>query len=541
MPQRVYSQISQVWSAEQLKTEQPASIYLTWTGRDVADGFVVDLPATVSLLKANLVRIDRQTEILLDVRFTNGHYVLSTSMPITGAHTLIVQVRGDREISRDRWTITPFRNMIRGNQKTAQTLEIWRTEREFRVSRSTSSNRVRALVLESATSRPVEVRRSVLPSLHPNAAFSLSFWIKTVDVGGIVFSTWNGREQNAYPLEVQIDKRGDLVFYRGQQGFHQSLFTPRPIADGQWHHIALVNQPNAKAYLALDGVFVDSLSNTNVPNTFSNRASLSIGNRLENPVQGFQGWLQEIQFWSRARSENAIRSTMRQPIVGSNDAMTRLNFDQQPAADLVASWPNEVKRLPSDLMLRYPIQDFNVTPRRNNVNIVWRVQGEDTRQFIIERSLTGQDFEPVGTLNGLEGNSSDMWRSYSFNDTSLSNGVEVLYYRIRQIFADHTERYSGMIKVGLGDAEPAVAELIGNSPNPFNPQTRISYQLQKPQYVEISVWNLTGNQIVMLVHEELGAGIHYIDFNASDLPSGIYLVRMQTALNTQTLKITLEK
>lgn len=536
----VSAQFAQIWSSDQLRIEQSANLYLTWQGRESVDGFVLELPTSVSFQKAVLVRTDRQAEIPLQARFSNGRYVLSADLPIRGSHTLILQVRADRETSRDQWILTPYKQASKSAQTSPQLMYGARVERTFRTSRSSYSSRTRALALETALIRPIEVRRSVLPSLNPNSAFTLSFWLKTTDLGGVLFSTWNGKEQNAYPLEIQMDKQGQLVFYRGQQGLHQSLFTKKPIADGQWHHVAVVNQPNQKAYLAIDGVWVDSLSNATVPNTFANRGTLTIGNRAENATQGFKGYVQDVQFWNRARSESAIRSTMKQPIVGSTDAMTRLTFDQQPDHNLITYWSPEAKRVPSDLVLRYPIQDFNVAPRHRNVYISWRVQGEDTRQFMIERSFDGQTFEAIGAIDGVLSDHADIWRSYSFNDTGIESG-EVLYYRVRQVFEDRSERYSGIIKVGRGEFEVQPAELIGNSPNPFNPQTRISYQLQKVQMVEISVWNLRGTRVSTLVQEEQNAGIHYIDFNASDLPSGIYLVRMQTPFNTQTLKITLEK
>ncbi|HMT11269.1 MAG TPA: T9SS type A sorting domain-containing protein [Ignavibacteria bacterium] len=57
----------------------------------------------------------------------------------------------------------------------------------------------------------------------------------------------------------------------------------------------------------------------------------------------------------------------------------------------------------------------------------------------------------------------------------------------------------------------------------------------------LKVYDVTGNEVAVLVNEELSAGKYNVDFNASNLASGTYFYRLQTAGFTQTKKLTMIK
>ncbi len=69
-------------------------------------------------------------------------------------------------------------------------------------------------------------------------------------------------------------------------------------------------------------------------------------------------------------------------------------------------------------------------------------------------------------------------------------------------------------------------QLKQNYPNPFNPTTNISYQLLKGGNVKINVYNVLGELVRELLDEYKDAGSYTIQFNASKLPSGIYLYKI---------------
>lgn len=84
-------------------------------------------------------------------------------------------------------------------------------------------------------------------------------------------------------------------------------------------------------------------------------------------------------------------------------------------------------------------------------------------------------------------------------------------------------------------------ELAQNFPNPFNPTTKIKYQLPEPVFVTIKVYDVLGNEIETLVNEERDAGSYKIDFNGLELTSGIYYYRITAGNFSQTKKMILLK
>jgi hypothetical protein len=79
------------------------------------------------------------------------------------------------------------------------------------------------------------------------------------------------------------------------------------------------------------------------------------------------------------------------------------------------------------------------------------------------------------------------------------------------------------------------------SPNPFNPITRISYELQAASLVSLQVYDTTGRLVATLVDKLQSAGAHQVAFDGSSLPSGIYLYRIIAGQNTASGKMLLLK
>jgi len=84
-------------------------------------------------------------------------------------------------------------------------------------------------------------------------------------------------------------------------------------------------------------------------------------------------------------------------------------------------------------------------------------------------------------------------------------------------------------------------QLKQNFPNPFNPSTTISWQMPEDNFVTLKVFDVLGREVATLVNDNREAGNHSIDFNASDLPSGVYLYRIQIGNFTESRKFLLQK
>ena len=80
-----------------------------------------------------------------------------------------------------------------------------------------------------------------------------------------------------------------------------------------------------------------------------------------------------------------------------------------------------------------------------------------------------------------------------------------------------------------------------NYPNPFNPSTTIRYSIPSATFVQLKVYNVLGNEIATIINEEQPAGKYKIEYDASILPSGIYLYTLKTNNFSETRKMTLVK
>jgi hypothetical protein len=80
-----------------------------------------------------------------------------------------------------------------------------------------------------------------------------------------------------------------------------------------------------------------------------------------------------------------------------------------------------------------------------------------------------------------------------------------------------------------------------NYPNPFNPSTTIVYDLPLRSHVRITVHNLQGRELLMLVDSEIDAGTHSVALNAAALPSGMYFYRLAAGGSVLTRKMIMNK
>ncbi len=84
---------------------------------------------------------------------------------------------------------------------------------------------------------------------------------------------------------------------------------------------------------------------------------------------------------------------------------------------------------------------------------------------------------------------------------------------------------------------PKEFSLSQNYPNPFNPNTSIQYVIGSRQFVTLKVYDVLGNEVARLVNEDRSAGSYKINFDASNLSSGIYFYQLKTGKFIETKKM----
>jgi hypothetical protein len=104
--------------------------------------------------------------------------------------------------------------------------------------------------------------------------------------------------------------------------------------------------------------------------------------------------------------------------------------------------------------------------------------------------------------------------------------------------------YGGGIisQVGVDDPPgelPQNLSLSQNHPNPFNPNTTISYNLPKTSHVSLEIYDILGRKVTTLINEEQSAGPHQAVWNANDVASGLYFYRLQAGEHSETRKMLL--
>ena len=105
----------------------------------------------------------------------------------------------------------------------------------------------------------------------------------------------------------------------------------------------------------------------------------------------------------------------------------------------------------------------------------------------------------------------------------------------------HVENQLTGIKEDQGSLIPTDYRLEQNYPNPFNNSTVIKYSIPKEGLVTLKVYNALGEELETLVNEEKSVGTYELNWNAANLPSGVYFYRLQTGSFVQTRKMILLK
>lgn len=163
------------------------------------------------------------------------------------------------------------------------------------------------------------------------------------------------------------------------------------------------------------------------------------------------------------------------------------------------------------------LSSFTGEQSRNGVVLKWITASETNNMgFSVERSIDGDSYTEITFITG-KGTTTEQ-TNYSYIDKDLTVGT--IYYRLKQIDLDGTFEYSNVITVDI--TVPTRFSLLQNHPNPFNPSTKIVFELPVDANVKLSIFNTIGQQIAELVNSDLSIGRYEYDFNGSDLSSGIY-------------------
>ncbi len=96
--------------------------------------------------------------------------------------------------------------------------------------------------------------------------------------------------------------------------------------------------------------------------------------------------------------------------------------------------------------------------------------------------------------------------------------------------------FTGELPTSLDDDEetPTTFQLSQNYPNPFNPTTTIEYYVPVTSRIKIRVYDMLGKEVRLLANKTVTPGSHTVQWDAANLPSGVYLINMETGSTVLT-------
>jgi len=191
----------------------------------------------------------------------------------------------------------------------------------------------------------------------------------------------------------------------------------------------------------------------------------------------------------------------------------------------------------AQIIVPVELTSFSASAKDAGVLLEWTTATElNNRGFEIQRNFS-VGWETVGFAEGM-GTTNEITTYQFYDDLSERSGLFNIQYRLKQIDYSGVFSYSDIVEVEFSLESFALDQ---NYPNPFNPSTSISFTIQNKAFVTLKIFNVLGNEITTLVSKNLDEGKHTVQFDANELPSGVYLYTLTADDFVDTKKMLLMK
>lgn len=186
------------------------------------------------------------------------------------------------------------------------------------------------------------------------------------------------------------------------------------------------------------------------------------------------------------------------------------------------------------------LQLFEACVQKNNVTLTWQTVTEISNYgFFVERAKINDNeipkFVTIGFVNGM-GNV-NIVTEYVFVDDAIKYGKYA--YRLKQVDNNGKYTYSNILKVEINSLDDY--HLYQNYPNPFNSSTNICFNIPVASKVTLKIYDSIGKEVAVLVDEYKQKGIFNVQFDATNLASGVYFYKLQAENYISTKKLLLLK
>jgi hypothetical protein len=293
----------------------------------------------------------------------------------------------------------------------------------------------------------------------------------------------------------------------------------------------------------LGSVTVTRTTGTNAVYTNNNSKSIACNWDITAANQPVSGRNMTYNWFSAYDNSNSFGSANRAQVYYSTDNGTTWALIGAMANPLVNSTQRAITINTThysrwsigaeDSPLPVTLSSFTASVSGSNVKLTWGTSSETNNSgFEIYRSEKGlNNFEKTGFVKG--NGTKNTPSIYTFEDRKLNTGK--YDYQLKQI--DNNGNYEifklgNSIEIGV----PSKFTVSQNYPNPFNPVTKIDFSIPFVSKVKITVYDITGKTIKVLVDETRNAGNYTVDFNGSNLASGVYFYAVTASSNGNDYK-----
>ena len=192
-----------------------------------------------------------------------------------------------------------------------------------------------------------------------------------------------------------------------------------------------------------------------------------------------------------------------------------------------------------EMQLAVELRSFEAIGGDREVELTWVTASETSNDFFTLARRAGSEWSDIAHVSSLGASSTD--QHYSFCDANLEND-RVYEYRLNatDVFGQ-TEVLAVRSATPTASMLPKEYLLAQNYPNPFNATTEIRYAIPEAGHVSLTVYNSTGQLVMTLVDAVQTVNTYAVMFDASSLPSGIYVYSISVNSFTGAKKMVLIK
>lgn len=190
------------------------------------------------------------------------------------------------------------------------------------------------------------------------------------------------------------------------------------------------------------------------------------------------------------------------------------------------------------------IEYFNASVNARNVSLEWKTTQEiNNSGFSIERRMLNSanqygEWKSISFVAG-KGTTNEA-TVYKYMDAKMNTGT--YQYRLKQIdFNGNFEYFNLTTPDHVTISNPFVFDVSQNYPNPSNPKSKIDFQIPNDGRVLVKVYDISGREVKTLLDDNKTTGFYTIEFDGSNLSSGVYFYKISSGSFSQTKKMILVK